>query len=398
MRHGACVRNRRRGRRTSAGAVVLAWVLAALLAVAGCGAPDEPAESHEPASDAPAHRMAGPEASGAAPAYPGAMTADRQGRPAAGSATPARLAEGKSAQTAPGEAPYPSGALTAACERSAASLRRQLPAGFHVVVAPPFVVAGNEPATRVRARARHTVVGAAEALWASLFDARPSRPIRVLLPSGEASYRGLAVKLFGDKDLPHFGYYRRRDRTLVMNIATGGGTLVHELTHALMEPDFPEAPTWFDEGLASLHEQCSIGEDRIVGRVNWRLPALRAALDARRLRSLRKLITKRDFRTNNEGLNYAHARYFVFYMQKRGLLGAFYRRFRDTHRPGRPTDVACVERTFGQGLDEIDRAFRAWLRTLRYRRGGQALLENAGAARAREIRSVSKDAEAGESR
>ena len=40
-----------------------------------------------------------------------------------------------------------------------------------------------------------------------------------------------------------------------MNIATGGGTLVHEIVHPFVEANFPGCPTWFNEGLGSLYEQ-----------------------------------------------------------------------------------------------------------------------------------------------
>ena len=41
-----------------------------------------------------------------------------------------------------------------------------------------------------------------------------------------------------------------------MNIDTGGGTLVHEIVHPFIAANFPECPAWFNEGLASLYEQC----------------------------------------------------------------------------------------------------------------------------------------------
>jgi len=63
-----------------------------------------------------------------------------------------------------------------------------------------------------------------------------------------------------------------------MNIATGGGTLVHEMTHALMAPDFPQAPIWISEGLASLYEQCRVEKQSLKGDPNWRLPELKRAL------------------------------------------------------------------------------------------------------------------------
>ena len=148
-----------------------------------------------------------------------------------------------------------------------------------------------------------------------------------------------------------------------MNIRTGGGTLVHELTHALIVYDFPAAPTWFNESLGSLHEQCRIEPGRIVGMdSNWRLPSLQKALDAGKLRSLRDLMTKGDFYGPLRGLNYAHGRYFCVYMQNRGVLGDFYRRLRDD--PAKPVDAA--EAVLGESIDVIDRKYRQYVRTLRF--------------------------------
>ena len=39
-----------------------------------------------------------------------------------------------------------------------------------------------------------------------------------------------------------------------MNSATALGTLSHELVHPYMETNFPNVPSWFNEGLASLYE------------------------------------------------------------------------------------------------------------------------------------------------
>ncbi len=186
-----------------------------------------------------------------------------------------------------------------------------------------------------------------------------------MLLANHKTYVHWATRLFNDTDLPHFGYYRPGDRTLVMDISTGTGTLVHELTHALITYDFPKAPTWFDEGLASLHEQCVVGEDRITGKTNWRLEGLQEAVRSGRLRPLRDLVTKRDFRGRLLGLNYAHARYFVMYMQERKVLRAFYAHFRG-QTGGGGADVKAIEHVFGRPLAEVDKSFVAWVRTLRY--------------------------------
>ena len=121
-----------------------------------------------------------------------------------------------------------------------------------------------------------------------------------------------------------------------MNVGTGTGTLVHELTHALIAPDFPNVPDWFNEGLASLYEQCSLGPDTITGHENWRLPALQKAIQSGKLRPLSELIADDDFRNNERvGLNYAEARYLMFYLQEKGQLRQLLRRV-PRPREGRP--------------------------------------------------------------
>ena len=120
---------------------------------------------------------------------------------------------------------------------------------------------------------------------------------------------------------------------MAFNLATGGGTLTHELTHALVDFDFPEVPAWFNEGLASLHEQCRFRSDpRARGSRGWStggLPPLRKLAESGQLRPLEALLAERNFRGPREGTNYAQARYFCMYMQKKGVLEEFYRTFRD---------------------------------------------------------------------
>ena len=312
--------------------------------------------------------------------------------------------------TQPAES-YPPAELVQACEAAAKRLRERLDETFNVAVLPPFVVAGDCTRGRLDGYVKWSVVRPAEAMWASYFDEKPAGVITVLLFADGRSYRHWAKQLFGDTVLPHFGYCRS-DGTLVMDISTGTGTLVHELTHSLIKYDFPAVPDWFNEGLASLHEQCSVGEDRIVGHVNWRLPELQKAVKAGKLRPLRELVTARDFYGPLKGLNYAQARYFAMYMQEQGVLGEFYKTFRDMHAegeepnsddraanessntddqqtgesqsevlnppvlsPGAPgskgnsqfPDVQAVEQILGRKIEDVDADLRKWVMTLRAR-------------------------------
>ncbi len=254
-------------------------------------------------------------------------------------------------------------ALEAASRRRGKQIAARLGDGCQHIVRAPFVIAGDLTIDALARWHKRTIEPAAQALWKNYFTTRPNEPIVVLLFAREESYNHYARALFGDEGISVFGYYKPRQRTLVMNIATGGGTLLHELTHALADFDFPNIPDWFNEGLASLHEQARLANDppRIQGLVNWRLPVLRDAIRRDRLGSLKELIAADDFRGADEGVNYAQARYFCFYMQEQGVLGDYYRTFHN-HRKTDPTGAQAVAEVFGdQSWQQLEDNFRTWV-------------------------------------
>jgi len=264
-------------------------------------------------------------------------------------------------------ATYPPSELVRSCESAGQALRKRLDDDFAILVRPPFVIAGNTTAGELEQMARWSVLRPAGAMWTSYFDKRPDKVITVLLFKGDKAYRWWAGTLFGDKDLPHFGYYRNVDRTLVMNIDTGTGTLVHELTHALIVYDYPDVPTWFNEGLASLHEQCTVGEREITGLPNWRLPALQAAIAKGALRSLRELVSARDFYGPGQGLNYAQARYFCLYVQRAGKLPELYRHMRSAGRAA-GADVKAIEAALGKPIQTVEKEMIELVKGLKFGR------------------------------
>src|SRR5262249_43808226 len=136
--------------------------------------------------------------------------------------------------------------------------------------------------------------------------------------------------LFGDEPDTPYGYFTNAHRALVMNIATGGGTLVHEMVHPFMDADFPQRPAWLNEGLGSLFEQSADDNGHIRGLPNWRLPALQKSIRAGTVPSFERLLaTSSDaFYGPGSGTHYAEARYLLYYLQEKGLLPTFYRQFR----------------------------------------------------------------------
>jgi hypothetical protein len=242
------------------------------------------------------------------------------------------------------------------------------PEGFHVVVEPPFVVIGDEPEADVKRRAQGTVRWAVERLRAEYFSRDPDALIEVWLFGTDASYEKWATELFGGPPDTPYGYYTHEHEALVMNISTGGGTLVHEIVHPFMASNFPKCPSWFDEGLASLYEQSMEHEGRIWGLPNWRLPDLQRAIRAGELPSSKALFATGDrpFYDDDPGTNYAHARYVCLWLQENGTLKDFYHAFVAAADED-PTGHATFAKLLGvTQTAKWDRAWQKWVLGLQF--------------------------------
>lgn len=257
--------------------------------------------------------------------------------------------------------------LRSACDQAAQALQRRLGGSCQVVSRPPLVVAGNIPAAEIEACLQDTLSPGLEALKTSYFATLPHEPVIVLLLADEHSYQQTAKSLLGDDNVSIYGYYKQARRTVVVNFSTGPGTLIHELTHALADFDFPAMPAWFNEGLASLHEQSQFETTsdgvRILGLDNWRLPILRQAIRAGRLPTIGTLV-EGDFRGGDVSLNYAHARYLCRYLQSRCLLREYYVACRQQQATD-PTGLkTLLEVTGARSLHDLDASFRQWIASL----------------------------------
>jgi hypothetical protein len=247
-------------------------------------------------------------------------------------------------------------------------LRQRLPNGFTVVLEPPFVVIGDESPERVHQRAAGTVRWAVKRLKRAYFPHDPKHILDIWLFKDGRSYREHAKRLFGEMPDTPYGYYSSSDRALVMNISTGGGTLVHELVHPFMEANFPSCPAWFNEGLGSLYEQSASRGQQIVGLTNWRLPGLQRAIRAARLPSFEQLTrtSSRAFYDRDPGTNYAQARYLLYYLQERGLLRRYYRVYHaQRHRD--PTGYQSLKQVLGESnMTRFQKRWERYVLTLKF--------------------------------
>ena len=232
---------------------------------------------------------------------------------------------------------------------------------FHVVVERPFVVIGDEPAATVRRRASRTVRWSVQRLQEAYFPREPDDIIEIWLFGDANSYMRNAKRFFNDTPDTPYGYYSPSHRALIMNIATGGGTLIHEIVHPFMRSNFRACPAWFNEGMGSLYEQASERDGDIIGLTNWRLAGLQDALRANRVPSFETLMatTDEEFYEQDPGSNYAQARYLMYYLQEKGLLHDYYRQY-VANAASDPTGYQTLQKILQE--DDMDAFFATWKR------------------------------------
>ena len=248
-------------------------------------------------------------------------------------------------------------------------LRSKLPSDdFHIVLQKPFVVIGNESKAMVKRRAEGTVKWAVEKIKADYFDEDPDEIIDVWLFKDRETYEKYNLELWGSKPHTPFGYYSPRHDVLVMNISTGGGTLVHEIVHPFMASNFPDCPSWFNEGLASLYEQSRENRGKIWGSTNWRLRGLQAAIQSDVVPSFKTLChtSNREFYDEDPGSNYSQARYLCYYLQEKGLLRKYYHAFRKNVKRD-PTGYKTLQSILGNpDMDQFKTDWQRYVMKLRF--------------------------------
>ncbi|MDQ3368607.1 MAG: hypothetical protein M3680_24530 [Myxococcota bacterium] len=231
--------------------------------------------------------------------------------------------------------------------------------GFTVLIEGPFVVVGDEGKARVKQRASGFMRWTIGLLEQDYFTKRPAKLIEVWLFKNEQTYRKGAKQFFDDEPETPYGYYSPDDEAMIMNIGPGAGTLSHELVHPYMEANFPDVPSWFNEGLASLYERPVEKQGHIVGLPNWRLPNLKREIRKRTLPSIKTLLdtTRAGFYEARYD-SYAYARYLLLYLQEQGTLRDFYKRFVADQRD--LTGRAALEAVLGESLETFEPKWRRW--------------------------------------
>jgi len=242
-------------------------------------------------------------------------------------------------------------------------LRRDISPDFTIVVARPFVVIGNEPFADVDFRARVTVKWTVDQLKSLYFTDDPDRIITIWIFDDGSSYARYTRLLLDEEPISPFGFYAPEREMMLMNIALGNGTLVHEIVHPFVERNFPECPPWFNEGLGSLYETTIERDGRIWGRTNWRLTGLQEAIRFLELGTFEELFAmdEDEFYGDLSGNNYAQARFLLQFLQETGRLVDFYHTFRQGFFHD-PTGAESLRSVLGEDdLLEFQRYWQRWV-------------------------------------
>lgn len=197
------------------------------------------------------------------------------------------------------------------------------------------------------------------------FSKKPEHAISVYLFPDAPSYEAFCKRKYKAPCIADFGFYEPNDRYMVMNIGRGIGTLTHEIVHPLVEADFPGAPTWLNEGIASVFEQPIVPKaGEIHGGKNWRLPRLRRGLTSEHVR-LDQMFSMSDeaFRSDNEDLHYATARYVCQWLDERGKLWPFFQKWRD-EKDKDPTGEKSFQAIVGMTPAEANAPWTKWVNAL----------------------------------
>ena len=272
--------------------------------------------------------------------------------------------------------------LRRACEATAQDLIPRLDRSDTILIRPPYVIAGDMPEEVLDRLHRDVIRPTERALNVSFFDTVPTEPITIIAFADEPRFREFALRVDRRKAESYYGYYLRPQRRVVVNVSTGGGTLAHELTHALAHFDFPLMPEWFDEGLASLFEQSEFTDSnhRLTGTDNWRVHHVLRAMHENHLRPTGDLVQGKSVRANNEAIDYAHARYVCLFLQDQQLLEPFYRKLRSRAETDPTGWQTLREIVVCEKAQDLDADFHRWVvkyhktqRQRTVRRDGQTL-------------------------
>lgn len=158
-----------------------------------------------------------------------------------------------------------------------------------------------------------------------------------------------------EDDISPYGFYKISKNVIVIRYVSWKGSILHEITHRFIRADFPDAPSWFDEGFASLNEKSVYKDGNLEGEFSLRILPLRRAIKENTYTGLKHLMQTDDDELYGKRTSYyyAQSRYLLMYLQEKGLLQKYYKTFRDNHKKDN-TGITQLEEITGKSIKTLD--------------------------------------------
>lgn len=181
-------------------------------------------------------------------------------------------------------------------------------------------------------------------------------------------YKEFVLKNYeiAENDISPYGFYKISKNVIVIRYVSWKGSLLHEITHRFIKSDFPNAPSWFDEGFASLNEKSTFISGTLIGDFSLRILPLRRALKEDKYTGLKKLMETNDEELYGQRTSYyyAQARYLLMYLQEKGLLDKYYSLFRDTYDKDN-SGISQLKEITGKSLEELDEEYLTYIKSFK---------------------------------
>jgi hypothetical protein len=250
--------------------------------------------------------------------------------------------------------------LHKACVTEAKLQLSKLPSHFQTVIAAPVILIGNLSETQLNQGLDEMIEPIIQALQSSYCTSGITRPVTLVLLKDTSTFRDMAWKLDQRKPTSYYGYYEREKRRMVIDLSTGGGTLAHELTHVLMQDHFPNMSLWFDEGIASLHEESELSahNEQLIGLPNWRGQVVSQILPGKL--PFKQMLEDRTYIEQNPRTAYALARYLCLYLQDQNLLQTYFANCREHQADDPHGTMSLLEVTGSENLSAFETQFKHW--------------------------------------
>ena len=169
-----------------------------------------------------------------------------------------------------------------------------------------------------------------------------------------------------EDDISPYGFYKISKNVIVVRYVTWKGSIIHEITHRFIRSDFPEAPSWFDEGFASLNEKATFKNGNLIGEFSYRIIPLRRAINENTYTGLKHLMETNDevLYGKRTSYYYAQSRYLLMYLQEKGLLEKFYKTFRDSYNKDN-SGIRQLEEVTGKSLKTLDNELLEYIKSFK---------------------------------